>query len=84
MKIISSGRCEACNKELDYSDMRSRGFVTKQELNLCNYCASFVKELTFGIKKDEDTRTIEYTEEEYQQALTEFFSKQSNKEIDLS
>lgn len=39
---LSAGRCEACDKILDESEMKIKGWNSGVELGLCRKCASFV------------------------------------------
>lgn len=51
---ISAGKCEACDKTLDESEMRIRGWNSGVELGLCRKCASFVNNPSLFYTDDED------------------------------
>jgi len=41
---LSVGRCEACNRELQESEMYIKGSLSNVELGLCRKCAQFVND----------------------------------------
>lgn len=51
---ISVGRCEACNKILEESEMRTKGYLSNVELGLCRKCSRFVNSPALLINDEAD------------------------------
>lgn len=50
---VAAGKCEACDRTLQDSEMRIKGWNSGVELGLCRKCANFVNNPRLMIQADE-------------------------------
>lgn len=67
---VAAGRCEACDRTLQDSEMRIKGWNSGVELGLCRKCANFVN----------NPRLIMQSEE--QEEAKHIFPTHTNKDLD--
>lgn len=71
---LSVGRCEACNRELQESEMYIKGHLSNVELGLCRKCAQYVNNPSV-INADDNDWSIPNEKRDYENYKFRDFSE---------